>query len=76
MALPIVLYSYSKVRTTSPIGHSNEVDANILWKSKGANPWKVAMILEELDLPYETKFLNDFDDMKKKPYTDINPNGR
>lgn len=41
----------------------------------GPNPWKVAIILEELQLPYETKFI-DFADVKKEPYTTINPNGR
>ncbi|KAI1411213.1 glutathione S-transferase [Hypoxylon sp. FL1857] len=41
----------------------------------GPNPWKVILILEELRIPYEiTSF--KFDDIKKKPYTDINPNGR
>jgi glutathione S-transferase len=33
------------------------------------------MILKELDLPYETEFV-DFALIKQKPYTDINPNGR
>jgi glutathione S-transferase len=42
---------------------------------QGPNPWKVAILLEELGLPYETKFI-DFADMKKEPYTSINPNGR
>lgn len=42
----------------------------------GPNPWKVAIILSELDLPYEEMFFKDMSDLKKKPYTDINPNGR
>lgn len=33
------------------------------------------MILEELGLPYEIKSIK-FEEVKKKPYTDINPNGR
>jgi len=33
------------------------------------------MILEELQLPYETKFL-EFPDLKKSPFVDLNPNGR
>lgn len=41
----------------------------------GPNPWKVAIILEELQLPYETKFL-EFPQMKQDPYESINPNGR
>ncbi|KAJ9636759.1 hypothetical protein H2201_003011 [Coniosporium apollinis] len=42
----------------------------------GPNPWKVAIILEELGLPYETTFI-EFQDMKKEGrFIDINPNGR
>ncbi|KAI4258140.1 MAG: hypothetical protein L6R42_005271 [Xanthoria sp. 1 TBL-2021] len=41
----------------------------------GPNPPKVAIILEELGLPFETETL-DFADMKKEPYTLVNPNGR
>ena len=33
------------------------------------------MVLEELGLPFETKFL-DFGSVKQEPYTSINPNGR
>ncbi len=43
----------------------------------GPNPWKVAIILEELGVPYETEFI-EFQDMKKEgsPLMNINPNGR
>lgn len=41
----------------------------------GPNPWKVAIILEELKVPYETKFL-DFPAMKQEPFESLNPNGR
>lgn len=41
----------------------------------GPNPWKVVMLLEELNIPYENKIV-DFADMKKEPYESINPNGR
>lgn len=41
----------------------------------GPNPWKVAIILEELGLPYESKFL-DFSQVKQEPYVSLNPNGR
>ncbi|ATZ51764.1 Bcgst21 [Botrytis cinerea B05.10] len=34
----------------------------------GPNPWKVSIILEELKIPYTTKFL--------EPYETLNPNGR
>lgn len=47
-----------------------------LWGHKGGpNSWKVAIILEELSLPYEHKFV-EFPDMKKEPYISVNPNGR
>lgn len=32
----------------------------------GPNPWKVAIILEELGIPYETRFV-DFSEVKKEP---------
>jgi glutathione S-transferase len=47
-----------------------------LWgHNSGANPWKVAMILEELNVPYTLKMI-EFPDMKKESYELINPNGR
>ena len=41
----------------------------------GPNPWKVAILLEELNVPYEMQLM-DFPDLKKSPFEDINPNGR
>ncbi|CAG8909685.1 unnamed protein product [Penicillium egyptiacum] len=41
----------------------------------GPNPWKVAIVLSSLDIPYETIFV-DFKDVKLPPYIDLNPNGR
>ncbi|KAH8656153.1 glutathione S-transferase [Tricladium varicosporioides] len=41
----------------------------------GPNPWKVALILEELALPYEHKIM-DMSDLKKPPFEALNPNGR
>lgn len=41
----------------------------------GPNPWKVVMLFNELNLPYESKMLQ-FPDMKKQPYESVNPNGR
>jgi glutathione S-transferase len=47
-----------------------------LWgHDSGPNAWKVAMILEELNVPYTHKII-EFPDMKKEPYESINPNGR
>jgi glutathione S-transferase len=51
----------------------------VFWTLQGhagtPNPWKVAMILEELKVPYKRKFI-DLADLKKEPYESINPNGR
>lgn len=44
--------------------------------ASGPNPWKVAIILEELGLEYETKFLEFPHGVKGKEYTAKNPNGR
>ncbi|OTB02027.1 hypothetical protein M426DRAFT_74837 [Hypoxylon sp. CI-4A] len=41
----------------------------------GPNSWKVILLLEELGLNYEIKSFR-FDDVKKKPFIDVNPNGR
>ncbi|KAI1842437.1 hypothetical protein JX266_011332 [Neoarthrinium moseri] len=41
----------------------------------GPNSWKVIFLLEELGLNYEIKSFS-FENVKKKPFTDINPNGR
>ncbi|KAH9906349.1 glutathione-s-transferase [Xylariomycetidae sp. FL2044] len=43
--------------------------------TRGPNPWKVAIVLEELGLPYETKYL-EFPDTKVEPYLSLNPNGK
>ncbi|KAF2728067.1 glutathione S-transferase [Polyplosphaeria fusca] len=41
----------------------------------GPNPWKVVLVLQELGVPYEYHSF-PFAEVKNKPYTDINPNGR
>lgn len=46
-----------------------------VWGQGGPNPPKVAMILEELSLPYEA-IPFPFSDIKKPEYLTINPNGR
>jgi len=43
--------------------------------ASGPNPWKVAIILQELGIAYESELL-EFPDMKKEPYLSVNPNGR
>ncbi|KIX96550.1 uncharacterized protein Z520_07816 [Fonsecaea multimorphosa CBS 102226] len=44
--------------------------------ASGPNPWKVAIVLEELGVPYYMHMYSDMADLKKEPYTLINPNGR
>jgi glutathione S-transferase len=47
-----------------------------LWgHTGGPNPWKVAMVLEELNVPYKIKFL-ELPEMKQPAYEKININGR
>ncbi|RYP13852.1 hypothetical protein DL767_010541 [Monosporascus sp. MG133] len=41
----------------------------------GPNPWKVALVLEELNVPYKSEFL-EFKAVKEEPFTLLNPNGR
>ena len=43
--------------------------------ASGPNPWKVAILFEELGLPYNTVYLQ-FSDLKKEPFESKNPNGR
>lgn len=40
-----------------------------------ANPWKVAFILEELELPYRFEKINETD-KKQQPFLSLNPNGK
>lgn len=41
----------------------------------GPNPWKVVLLLEELNVPYQNKF-HEFDQLHKEPFESLNPNGR
>ncbi|OAA65317.1 Glutathione S-transferase protein [Niveomyces insectorum RCEF 264] len=43
--------------------------------ANGPNPWKVAMLIEELNVPFTHKLLQ-FPELKQQPYVSINPNGR
>jgi glutathione S-transferase len=48
-----------------------------LYAHAGPNPWKVAMVLEELGLSYKIIIVNtEAGEHKKPPYTNLNPNGR
>lgn len=59
--------TYFQVRGPLDVAHTSE--------DQVPNPSKVLIILEELNLPYETSWV-ELDDLKQKPYTDVNPNGR
>lgn len=55
---------------------SKQVQPLTLWShTAGPNPWKVAFVLEELNIPYKTQLI-EFPDMKQPPYEKININGR
>ncbi|EKG09245.1 Glutathione S-transferase [Macrophomina phaseolina MS6] len=41
----------------------------------GPNPWKIALLLEELEVPYDTKYLQ-FPEMKQEAFTDKSLNGK
>ncbi|KAL9593553.1 MAG: hypothetical protein Q9219_007496 [cf. Caloplaca sp. 3 TL-2023] len=42
----------------------------------GPNAYKLAIILTELSLPFETVNIWDAAELKKAPFTDVDPNGR
>ncbi|KAK3670377.1 hypothetical protein LTR78_009730 [Recurvomyces mirabilis] len=54
---------------------SNTKPLTLYSHAGGPNPWKVAIILNALSIPYENKLM-DFPDLKKAPFEAINPNGR
>lgn len=39
------------------------------------SPWKVAFVLEELGLAYESEFMDGVT-LKQEPFLSVNPNGR
>ncbi|CAD6567191.1 MAG: hypothetical protein ASARMPRED_000529 [Alectoria sarmentosa] len=54
---------------------SSQIKAIKVWGQGGPNPPKVAILLEELGLPYEVTPV-PLSDVKKPEYVAINPNGR
>jgi hypothetical protein len=58
----------------SPTSHSSSTNSTPAFPNS-PNPWKVAIIFEELGLEYNIIMLDMFS-VKKAPYTDFNPNGR
>ncbi|SMR59289.1 unnamed protein product [Zymoseptoria tritici ST99CH_1A5] len=61
--------------TTTAATKKAEKPIKLYSHAGGPNPWKVAIIMNELSIPYET-ILKDFADLKKEPFEAINPNGR
>ena len=62
--------------TTIPNGQLNSAQPITMYGHKRApNPWKITLILEELDVPYSTKYL-EFPDTKVEPFISLNPNGK
>lgn len=53
----------------------SELKPILVYGRGGPNPPKVAMVLEELDLPYEFSTIS-MADVKGPEYTKVNPNGR
>ena len=48
-----------------------------LYTAPTPNGWKASITLEELEIPYETTFVNLMEGDQKKPdFLAINPNGR
>jgi len=45
------------------------------FKSNSPNPWKVAIVLEELNIPYTTTYI-EHSEVKGDKFTKVNPNGR
>jgi glutathione S-transferase len=41
----------------------------------GPNPWKVIIIVKELDIPFEIEWIS-YTEIKQEPYISLNPNGR
>ncbi|KAI1319494.1 glutathione S-transferase [Xylariaceae sp. FL0255] len=49
-----------------------------IWNGRpggGPNPWKVILVLAELEIPYEHVWV-DYSEIKEEPYISLNPNGR
>ena len=48
---------------------------SLYYSGPSPNPWKVAILLEELGLPW--KFVKvEMSELKKEPFISLNPNGR
>ena len=55
---------------------SSQIKPIKVWGQRGPNPPKVAIILEELSLPYQIDPTIQFENVKTPEYVAINPNGR
>jgi glutathione S-transferase len=55
---------------------NNKIQPITVWSlGYSPNPWKVILILEELGLPFEKKYV-DMTTVKHEPHVSLNPNGR
>jgi len=53
----------------------SDIKPLVLYSHRGTpNPFKAALLLEELGVPYTVEEIGD--GMKKEPYISVNPNGR
>ena len=71
---PVDLYSVGKRLTVHTLGRMSS-NIIVLAFPNSPNPWKVAIILEELGIEYNVTLLDMFA-LKKKPFMALNPNGR
>jgi glutathione S-transferase len=71
---PSITVTSRGVKTITMSAQSNIKPIKV-WGKGGPNPPKVAMILQELDLPHEIIDI-EFSDLKKPDYLAVNPNGR
>jgi hypothetical protein len=68
-----VRFYYSLIRSSVLV---MSIKPLTLWGHWGApNPFKVCIVLEALDLPYETHLL-ELSEVKQESYVKLNPNGR
>jgi len=63
-----------KHHSTSPSKSPSTLTHHLLLH-QGPNPWKVAIVLNELNLPYETE-VKQFPELKTPAFEELNPNGR
>lgn len=75
---PIILHGWRK-KSSRTINTMSDLQPLVLYAfapfAASANPWKVALILEELDLPYRFEKIQAAD-TKQQSFLAMNPNGK